>query len=308
MMKKKIKTTFLFTLMLLLVLSTTVFAYDWAKETSPGIPYLFSPFYYYEDTLNQVNSSYNEPRTDEIHKGTDHRAVTGTPVSTLGGENTYLYKDGTFTNGTKYQLIKYVNGGTTYYSLYLHLSKILMTGEGIRVYQTDQTAETGDTGSPGAPHLHFEINSNNPFVDGFGARISVNPRDYITDSLQYDRSVFKNWSVAYINPNQRGISIKAEDYDIGTSVPLKYVTIYYKLTTSSTWSGPYNMNNLGNGNFNYLLTSGSTGQTYEVVIAGRRETDQYWATYPAKKTTEIGKSATIPMSNLGVWDTKLVSF
>jgi hypothetical protein len=299
---------YLLTLIIITVIgiaSPNVFAYDWAKENSAGIPSLVTPFFV-PNTGNAVTSSYNEPRTSEIHKGTDHTASIGTQIGPMYGSSSYMYANGAFTDGTKYQVIRMVNGSTTSYSLYLHLSKSLITTVGQQVFLSDKTAETGDTGAPGSPHLHFEINSNDP-TSNFGARISVNPRDYFSDSLQYNRSVFKNWSVGYVSTNSRTINIKAEDYNLGSSQPLSYVNIYYKLTSSSTWTGPNAMTNGGSGNFSYSLT-GFPGQTWDVVIAGRRATNEYWVTFPVKKYTEVGTGTSIPMSSLGTWDTMTVSY
>lgn len=301
-MKSKVA---LLLLILTLINVPNAFAYDWAKENSSGIPSLVTPFFI-PNTGNRVNSSYNEPRDTEVHKGTDHKADLGTQIGPMYNGGASVYYNWDPSSGLKYQVIKYTGSGTTFYTSYLHVSKFLIS-QGTPVSLSDRTVETGESGSLGSPHLHFEINPSDPSGTNFGTRISVNPRDYMSDSLQYDRSVFKFFSSSYVSATLRKITIKAEDVDRGISTPLSTVHIYYKSTSSSTWSGPYAMSSLGSGNFEYYL-GGTSGSTYEIIIAGRRYTTEYWVTYPAKKYTEVGKGSSISIGTLGTWDTAKVTF
>lgn len=287
-------------LILLASFSVSSYAYNWALESYGGIPTLSSAFK--SGSWSQVNSSWNEPRTlsnGGTHKGTDHAAGYNTELTPMYSSGT-VKGCGTYTDGTQYQYIKYTNGNTTYYTTYLHLSGCVKTSGA--VYAGDLVAYTGDSGSSGSPHLHFEINSQDP---SSGNRISVNPHDYVTDWRQKQRPVFKDWGASYVNSNYRTVYITATDFDLGFTTILNYVQLYYKPTYSSTWNGPYAMTSDGTGGFTATIW-GSPGTTYDVIIAGRRNQNEYWVTYPARKTTETGTGSTVPLDSTYI--TKQISY
>ena len=106
----------------------------------------------------------------KMHRGTDFRARTGTPIFAAGdGIIEYLGRHGAY---GKYIRIRH-NG--KYETAYAHLSKYAAhLSNGMRVRQGEVIGYVGSTGRSTGPHLHFEIlehgNQINPMkIADFGA-------------------------------------------------------------------------------------------------------------------------------------------
>lgn len=311
MKKKTIKLSVLLLLILMLALPQGTFAYNAFKETSSGIPTLWTPLFV-PNTTADVASSWNEPRSSSgyPHKGVDQSVykVDVGPMYSGGGTVIKTGNAGDCGGGI-YQIIEYTNGSTTYYSLFFHLDEILIDEgtSGTPVYVSDKTAKTGATGTfncGGNPayHIHFEILSS---YSALSSRVTVNPANYVDISISDQFTVFKNWSVS-INGPLRNISIDAIDYNLGDPDPLNSLMIYYRQVGTSTWySANMTETSTDSGEYTYSLYVGSNG--YQVLIAGRRKSTEYWATYPALKTgADIGNSSTPNISGHTDWVVKTV--
>jgi len=93
------------------------------------------------------------------HKGTDFRAVVGTPV--------YAINDGkvAYTGFLRnYGNVIAVDHGTKILSLYMHLSKVSLA-VGDKVEKGDQVGLSGETGYVLGPHLHLTVRINNISID-----------------------------------------------------------------------------------------------------------------------------------------------
>jgi hypothetical protein len=298
MKSKLIQWSFVLVMVFILILPQSAFAYNAFKETSTGIPTLTTPLFV-PNTLAPVTSSWNEPRTgtDSPHKGVDQGVGSssgGVDVGPmwLSGSGTII-ETGYSGNcgGGNYQVIKYVNGGTTFYTIFFHLSSYLKTSG--TVYGSDHTAVTGATGttlcgtggtaSPAAYHIHFEILSyyNEGQADRLSSRVSVNPANYVSMSNSNNFTVYKNWAVTGSNPT-RAISIDAIDYNLGSAQHLSDVRLYYKVNGTTTWTSTSMTESPANsGHYTSTIYVGSTGTVYNALIVGRRASPEYWVTFPA---------------------------
>jgi len=123
----------------------------------------------------QISSHYGMRRHPvlgytKMHRGTDFRARTGTPIFAAGdGVVEYLGRKGAY---GKYIRIRH-NG--TYETAYAHMSRYAANlNSGDRVRQGEVIGYVGSTGRSTGPHLHFEIlehgNQINPMrIADFGA-------------------------------------------------------------------------------------------------------------------------------------------
>ncbi len=93
------------------------------------------------------------------HSGVDIRAPEGTPVRASNSGEVVLC--GNFFFSGKSIII---NHGMWVYSMYFHLSKILVH-EGMRVKKGEIIGYSGSTGRATGPHLHFGIRVNGSRVD-----------------------------------------------------------------------------------------------------------------------------------------------
>jgi len=128
-----------------------------------------------------------------IHKGVDFRCNVGTPVYAIkDGEvvaaTTQYNKFGNEAGWGNYIIIQHDKpDGQPFFSLYAHLSKMLVqTGQMVTSGQNIGLSG-GDRGAPGSgnsqdPHLHFEIKTS--IKDG-----EINPRDFYN---QYKQDLFLN--------------------------------------------------------------------------------------------------------------------
>jgi hypothetical protein len=311
-MRNKVKRfSFVFSLVLLLVLPQEAFAYNWAKETSAGIPSLTTPLFV-PDTTAPVSSSWNEPRpgTDAPHKGVDQSVGGSNNYRNVGpmwlGGSGVIFQQGNAGDcgGGNYQVIKYVSSGTTFYSLFMHLFDYNLKKEGDIVFASDVSARTGASGTFNCPlgaayHLHFEVLSSYSY-NGLGSRVSVNPANYVSISISNQFTVFKNYTYTSSGP-VRNISIAAIDYSNGGPDILTIGIIYYRQSGTGPWSGPFNMTGPpSSGNWTYSLFTNNVA--YDVLIAGRRKDTEYWSTYPAQKTFDnVGKAAGLPITSFTDW-------
>lgn len=110
--------------------------------------------------FTRISSRFNLSRrhpvlnTIRAHKGVDYAAPTGTPIKTAG--------DGTITHlGNKGGYGKTIiinHGGTTYSTLYAHLSNYAKgLKKGSRVKQGQTIGYVGMSGLATGPHLHYEF-------------------------------------------------------------------------------------------------------------------------------------------------------
>lgn len=304
MIMKKIA-ILLFSLVFLSISTLTVYAYDGLIERVSGIPQVISPLSYVEDDhMNKyVGSSWNEPRvpTDSVHRGVDQSCPIH-PNMSVCPMNLYpvtgsIYQLDTNTSCGNFQVIKYVYSGVTFYSLYMHLKEWDANHPvGSSVTASDITATSGNTGPDETPyHLHFELLSQYTKTTGLcdAERKSLNPANYVTcgnitsDTL-YKFSVFKNYRETY-NSAEHTCRVEIDGVDTSLNVyrNIANMYLYYRKVGTSSWSYT-NMSPVSGHGSAYIL--GNVGDTYELFIAGVRSTGEYWATYPAKYTTELGNS------------------
>ncbi len=302
----------LFTCIFTLCYGSSALAYSadrWAYETRSGIPEVSHPL---SNEDANVNSSWNEPRVGEVHKGVDQRAVTGTEVYPMW--NTARVIDNNI-NATGAQTIRYFNGSTSklFYSVYFHLSAYEESEDTV-VTLTDVTAYTGDTGVPGAPHLHWEledsidISSGTPVYDvNYGSRIGVNPMNYVTPSSSGISSSTSMAFSVFKNPSVSGhkLTIEAWDSDVGSTGNIAYLSetkIYYKADGASTYSSTSMAQDPTNDKL-WSYTFASTIDTVEYFVVGRRNSSEKWVSYPVRR---ILGSGTIDTSLS--YDTETINF
>lgn len=110
----------------------------------------------------QISSHFNLKRKHPVlhkiraHKGTDYAAETGTPVRATGnGRVSFVGRKGGYGNTIILQ------HGTTYETLYAHLSKYARNlKEGSKVAQGQVIGYVGSSGLATGPHLHYEFHVN----------------------------------------------------------------------------------------------------------------------------------------------------
>ncbi|WP_370089315.1 peptidoglycan DD-metalloendopeptidase family protein [Ekhidna sp.] len=105
-------------------------------------------------------------KEEKLHRGIDLASPVGNPVvATADGKVEVAKEDG------KHGLRVVIKHDDTFTSAYSHLSSIdVKTGESVK--KGDQIGLSGNSGASTAPHLHYEIQKNDEFV---------NPIYYITD-------------------------------------------------------------------------------------------------------------------------------
>lgn len=105
-----------------------------------------------------LSSGYGH-RWGTLHAGLDIANVTGTPVKAAAPGvviSTNTPNDGQMNGYGNVVLIAHSMGGTTYTTLYAHMSKISVTA-GQQVDTGDLVGAIGSTGQSTGPHLHFEV-------------------------------------------------------------------------------------------------------------------------------------------------------
>jgi murein DD-endopeptidase MepM/ murein hydrolase activator NlpD len=110
----------------------------------------------------------NKKKTS-VHRGTDFRGKTGTPVRALNSGTVVLSEDLFYGGNT---LI--IDHGMGLYSVYMHLSKF-NTKKGEKVSKGDLVGFVGSSGRATGPHLHLSVKLNG---------ISVNPESLFKLALQ----------------------------------------------------------------------------------------------------------------------------
>ena len=93
------------------------------------------------------------------HGGLDLRAAEGTPVKVMHDGTVVLTGSHYFSGGAVY-----VDHGGGVFSVYFHLSKILVT-KGQKLRAGDTLALSGSTGRVTGPHLHLGINAGGAWLD-----------------------------------------------------------------------------------------------------------------------------------------------
>jgi murein DD-endopeptidase MepM/ murein hydrolase activator NlpD len=115
-----------------------------------------------------VKRIMNKKKTS-VHRGTDFRGKTGTPVRALNSGTVVLSEDLFYGGNT---LI--IDHGMGLYSVYMHLSKF-NTKKGEKVSKGDLVGFVGSSGRATGPHLHLSVKLNG---------ISVNPESLFKLALQ----------------------------------------------------------------------------------------------------------------------------
>jgi murein DD-endopeptidase MepM/ murein hydrolase activator NlpD len=109
-------------------------------------------------------------RNDRPHHGVDLKANWGTRIQ-ASAPGTVIYAGNGIDGYGDTIILRHESG---YYSLYAHLSEILVaTGE--EVLPGTAIGRTGDTGNASGPHLHFEIRKGLSPLDPSGL-VSFKPR------------------------------------------------------------------------------------------------------------------------------------
>ena len=104
---------------------------------------------------------YNRKTVDQtiVHKGTDFRAIVGTPVMSINDGVVKISKKFTVYGNTIV-----IDHGNGILSLYMHLSQLsVKAGENVKSGQL--VGYSGDTGYAEAPHLHISIKINSISID-----------------------------------------------------------------------------------------------------------------------------------------------
>lgn len=264
----------------------------WAYEYASGIQGVHSPFFGKNIDL-PVSSSWNEPRSNEIHKGVDQAASLGTNVGPMY-ETARVLVNQTINGGGNTQVIRYYNfeTGKTFYSVYMHLSAYVKANNTV-VYPSDVTAKTGNTGlncTNGCYHLHYELldsisvtelSSSPYFTVNFDSRVGVNPATHMTPySAEISETTWKNLSV-FKQPSVSGrrLTISAMDSSNDGNNQLNYMKIYFK-ANDSIYYAVADMTKTSSDLWFYDFASDISYVDYFVV--GRRSTSERWVSYPVK--------------------------
>lgn len=114
---------------------------------------------------SKVTSYYGKRRVfnnkkDAVHKGTDFRAWTGTPIP-AANRGRVVFAGELFFNGNTI----IIDHGLGVMTMYCHLSKLMAT-VGELVPQGAIIGHSGNTGRSTAPHLHWGVRVQDEWVDG----------------------------------------------------------------------------------------------------------------------------------------------
>lgn len=132
----------------------------WPESTTPAWNGRFiSPTNSEISTAFGVKRIMNEKKTS-VHKGTDFRGATGTPVKAINAGTVILTEDLFYGGNT---LI--VDHGMGLYSIYMHLSEFSVSN-GDKVSKSQVIGLIGSTGRASGPHLHMSVRLNG---------LSINP-------------------------------------------------------------------------------------------------------------------------------------
>jgi murein DD-endopeptidase MepM/ murein hydrolase activator NlpD len=112
----------------------------------------------------------------DFHPGIDIKVPEGVPVKAAADGTIYHINEDEKDAAGKYIVIKHSFGRETYYSYYMHLSKInVKAGEYVKA--GDVIGLSGNTGKSTGPHLHFEIRVSGNIRDCD----SINPCLYLEE-------------------------------------------------------------------------------------------------------------------------------
>jgi murein DD-endopeptidase MepM/ murein hydrolase activator NlpD len=233
-----------------------------------------------------VESSWQEPRTNQLHDGTDSRCTTSDPVYPVA-DNAYVLEKNTDSSRGNYVILRYYIDSKYVYSAFLHLDRFNNITQGTTISsKSTNVGWCGKTGSATGVHLHWDVAKSYP---DYASRIIVNPRYFSWGSTQFneDAPVFKQFSVT-----DRTIYISAYNTSLGQKEYV-YPKILYKQSSASTWNVA--SMNLISG-YSYSFSIPLTGYV-DVLIAGRRTisgTGEYWAYYPPKYTAQVNGDSPVP--------------
>lgn len=140
----------------------------WPEITAPAWDGRFrSPTDTAVSTAFGVTRLMNEKKKS-VHKGTDFRGKTGTPVKAINSGTVVLNEDLFFGGNT---LI--VDHGMGLYSIYMHLSRFSVS-KGEKVSKSQVIGSVGSTGRASGPHLHMSVRLNS---------VSINPESLFKPDL-----------------------------------------------------------------------------------------------------------------------------
>lgn len=139
---------------------------------------------YFGARIHPVTGKYQD-----AHGALDMRAGIGTPIYTVAnGIVTAASYAGTYGNRVIVSHDINNDGQPDYYTLYAHLSKILVR-VGDQVVGGQQIALSGNTGRTTGPHLHFEVRTKD--------NKAIDPYPFLVDIIK-GQSIFKPNTISYL--------------------------------------------------------------------------------------------------------------
>lgn len=113
---------------------------------------------------SEISEAYGTNRTFNgklatVHRGTDFRAPTGTPVHASNGGEVVLARELYYEGNCVV-----INHGLGFMTIYMHLSKFEVK-EGERVEKGQVVALSGGTGRVTGPHLHLAVRWSGEYLD-----------------------------------------------------------------------------------------------------------------------------------------------
>ena len=113
---------------------------------------------------SEISEAYGTNRTFNgklatVHRGTDFRAPTGTPVHASNGGEVVLARELYYEGNCVV-----INHGLGFMTIYMHLSKFEVK-EGDKVEKGQVVALSGGTGRVTGPHLHLAVRWSGEYLD-----------------------------------------------------------------------------------------------------------------------------------------------
>ncbi|WP_144942054.1 M23 family metallopeptidase [Paenibacillus sp. 32O-W] len=185
----------------------------------------------------QVTGVYNEPRSGEFHRGVDYSTYnpnTGNynrEVYPIANGEVYGFNNG---SGNRYIILKHNYNGTTWYSIYMHLSSVSVTSG--TVTTNTQIGVSGSTGGV-APHLHWEVNTVSEDTLK-STRVTVDPYPYLQNQYNVSQWTTDHSAVNFVNYFKSSGTLQATIYGIynqSRSGPSSTPKAYWRYNGESTW-------------------------------------------------------------------------
>lgn len=244
-MNKKLFTSSLLIVLILVMLSTSVYATHYDIKfggVGPGASTLdlITPISGYP----VVTSSYNEPRDigTNPHNGIDIRAYMNTRVNAIC-DGWVTHQNDTSTYYLRLRCDVNGNGVNDddleiYYN---HLEDVGFVSNNVYISAGTKVAESGDENGAVAPHLHFGTRT---YRSGTYVWMRNEPYYRWTSNWNYGKDLD---FISYAAWTNDVASVNAYAYTVGTKVPLNYgdVDLYHRLDGNVAWQGPVNMSKSG---------------------------------------------------------------